>query len=92
MLLELFSKSFDRAADFMTDRTMMQFIGGLIALAFPIKGTESFLNNTAYTFLLVLIFAAVRHLLTITTMQTKITLLENKLRKQKTFKQMVKYK
>jgi hypothetical protein len=67
-----FIRTLDRAADFMSDRVMMDFITIALALSFPRKSDDTFMGSLAHTFVLIFILTAVRHLLKVASAQLQL--------------------
>jgi hypothetical protein len=79
MLFQTFLRSFDHAADFFSERTIMDFLSAAIIILFPPKKNEYIIADFAYAFVIVFILTAFRQLLKTSLLSLEISDLKSKL-------------
>jgi len=94
MFLDILSNTFDSAAGFTIDRTMMAFLTQVFDTIFPQK-REGLLQHLSYMVIVILILSVARTLVKIILLKTKISSLQNKIsddmdkRKMKQIKEII---
>jgi hypothetical protein len=77
-ILKIFTKAFDRAADFFIDKTMIELVTMAFVITLPKKNTTDLLSMISYAFVVMIIMTAMRDTLKISVLKGEISELKEK--------------